>query len=72
MEYFKTVSIRLFFVLFRKCEVLLLYTAVLFWLLKGNVMNRVFELKNEIKLFLEMKGKPLQTKVLHNLIVHLM
>ncbi|XP_068212637.1 zinc finger BED domain-containing protein 5-like [Palaemon carinicauda] len=33
-------------------EVLLFYTAVR-WLSKGNVINRVFEMKDEIKLFLE-------------------
>lgn len=37
-------------------EVLLFYTAVR-WLSKGNVVNRVFELKDEIKLFLEVQGK---------------
>lgn len=37
-------------------EVLLFYTAVR-WLSKGNVVNRVFELKDEIKLFLEVRGK---------------
>lgn len=37
-------------------EVLLFYTSV-HWLSKGNVVNRVFELKNEIKLFLEVQGK---------------
>ena len=33
-------------------EVLLFYTEVR-WLSKGNVINRVFEMKDEIKLFLE-------------------
>ncbi|XP_068200558.1 zinc finger BED domain-containing protein 5-like [Palaemon carinicauda] len=33
-------------------EILLFYTAVR-WLSKGNVINRVFEMKDEIKLFLE-------------------
>ena len=33
-------------------EVLLFYTAVR-WLSKGNAINRVFEMKDEIKLFLE-------------------
>ena len=37
-------------------EVLLFYTAVR-WLSKGNVVNRVFELKDEIKMFLEVQGK---------------
>ena len=37
-------------------EVLLFYTAVR-WLLKGNVINRVFEMKNEIKLFLEIQER---------------
>ncbi|KAG8236589.1 hypothetical protein J437_LFUL016941, partial [Ladona fulva] len=37
-------------------EVLLFHTAVR-WLSKGNVVGRVFELKNEIKPFLEMEGK---------------
>lgn len=37
-------------------EVLLFYTAVR-WLSKGNVLNRVFELKDEIKMFLENQGK---------------
>jgi hypothetical protein len=37
-------------------EVLLFYTAVR-WLSKGNVVNRVFELKDEIKLFLDVQGK---------------
>ena len=37
-------------------EVLLFYTAVR-WLSKGNVVNRVFELKDEINLFLDMQGK---------------
>ncbi|XP_023216822.1 zinc finger BED domain-containing protein 5-like, partial [Centruroides sculpturatus] len=42
-------------------EVLLFYTAVR-WLSKGNV-NRVFELRDEIKLFLEVQGK-------HDLLVY--
>lgn len=33
-------------------EILLFYTAVR-WLSKGNVINRVFEMKDEIKLFLD-------------------
>ena len=37
-------------------EVLLFYTAVR-WLSKGNVVNRVFEMKDEIKLFLEIQEK---------------
>ncbi|XP_076320060.1 protein FAM200A-like [Tachypleus tridentatus] len=37
-------------------EVLLFYTAVR-WLSKGNVINRVFEMKDEIKLFLEIQEK---------------
>ncbi|XP_076039422.1 zinc finger BED domain-containing protein 5-like [Oratosquilla oratoria] len=37
-------------------EVLLFYTAVR-WLSKGNVINRVFEMKDEIKLFLETQGR---------------
>jgi zinc finger BED domain-containing protein 5/7/8/9 len=37
-------------------EALLFYTPVR-WLSKGNVVERVFELKNEIKYFLEMQGK---------------
>lgn len=37
-------------------EVLLFYTAVR-WLSKRNVVNRVFELKDEIKLFLKVQGK---------------
>ncbi|XP_076031971.1 zinc finger BED domain-containing protein 5-like [Oratosquilla oratoria] len=37
-------------------EVLLFYTAVR-WLSKGNVINRVFEMKDEIKLFLESQGR---------------
>ena len=35
-------------------EFLLFYTAVC-WLSKGNVINRVFEMKDEIKLFLEIQ-----------------
>ena len=37
-------------------ETLLYYTAVR-WLSKGNVVTRFFELKTEIKLFLEMIEK---------------
>ena len=37
-------------------KVLLFYTAVR-WLSKGNVVNRVFEMKDEIKLFLEVQEK---------------
>ena len=37
-------------------KILLFHTAV-HWLSKGNVLNRVFEMKNEIKLFLEFKNK---------------
>lgn len=37
-------------------ETLLFHTAVR-WLSKGNVLNRVFELKHEIKTFLETQGK---------------
>ena len=37
-------------------EILLFHTAVR-WLSKGNVLNRAFEMKNEIKLFLEFKNK---------------
>ena len=37
-------------------ETLLFHTAVR-WLSKGNVLNRVFEMKDEIKLFLEFKNK---------------
>ncbi|XP_068203661.1 zinc finger BED domain-containing protein 5-like [Palaemon carinicauda] len=37
-------------------EVLLFYTAVR-WLSKGNVINRIFEMKDEIKLFLETQEK---------------
>ncbi|KAG8238426.1 hypothetical protein J437_LFUL002883 [Ladona fulva] len=37
-------------------KVLLFYTAVR-WISKGNVVGRVFKLKNEIKQFLEMEGK---------------
>ena len=37
-------------------EVLLFHTAAR-WLSKGNVLNRVFEMKDEIKLFLEFKNK---------------
>ncbi len=36
-------------------ETLLFYSKVR-WLSKGNVMNRVFELRGELKLFLEMQG----------------
>ncbi len=37
-------------------EALLFYSKVR-WLSKGNVVNRVFELRGELKLFLEMQGK---------------
>ena len=37
-------------------EVLLFYTSVR-WLSKGSVINRVFEMKNEIKLFLEIQKR---------------
>ena len=37
-------------------EILLFHTAVR-WLSKGNVLNRVFEMKDKIKLFLEFKNK---------------
>ena len=37
-------------------EVLLFYTAVR-WLTKGNVFNSVFEIKDEIKLFLEIQER---------------
>ena len=37
-------------------EILLFHTAVR-WLSKGKVINRVFEMKDEIKLFLEFKNK---------------
>ena len=37
-------------------ETLLFHTAAR-WLSKGNVLNRVFEMKDEIKLFLEFKNK---------------
>ena len=37
-------------------EILLFHTAVR-WISKDNVLNRVFEMKNEIKLFLEFKNK---------------
>ena len=37
-------------------KVLLFYTAVR-WLSKGNVINRVFEIKDEIKLFLEVQER---------------
>ena len=37
-------------------EVLLFHTAAR-WLSKGNVLNRAFEMKDEIKLFLEFKNK---------------
>ena len=37
-------------------EILLFHTAVR-WLSKDNVLNRVFEMKDEIKLFLEFKNK---------------
>uniref|UniRef100_UPI00358EFF27 zinc finger BED domain-containing protein 5-like n=1 Tax=Myxine glutinosa TaxID=7769 RepID=UPI00358EFF27 len=37
-------------------EVLLFYTAVR-WLARGNVVNRVFELKDEIRFFLEVQEK---------------
>ena len=37
-------------------EILLFHTAVC-WLSKGNVLNCVFEMKDEIKLFLEFKNK---------------
>lgn len=37
-------------------EVLLCYTP-LCWLSKGNVVNRVFELKGKINLSLEVRGK---------------
>ena len=37
-------------------EVLLFYTAVR-WLLKGNIINHVFEMKDEIKLFLEIQER---------------
>ena len=37
-------------------ETLLFYTQVR-WLSKGNVLRRVFEMREEIQLFLEIKGK---------------
>ena len=37
-------------------EILLFHTAVR-WLSKGNVLNHIFEMKDEIKLFLEFKSK---------------
>ncbi len=37
-------------------ETLLFYSKVR-WLSKGNVVNQVFELRGELKLFLEMQGK---------------
>ena len=37
-------------------ETLLFHTAMC-WLSKGNVLNHVFEMKDEIKLFLEFKNK---------------
>ena len=37
-------------------EILLFHTAA-HWLSKGNVLNRVLEMKDEIKLFLEFKNK---------------
>ncbi len=35
----------------------LFFYSKLRWLFKGNVVNRVFELRGELKLFLEMQGK---------------
>ncbi len=37
-------------------EAFLFYSKVR-WLSKGNIVNRVFELRGELKLFLEMQGK---------------
>ena len=37
-------------------KTLLFHTAV-HWLLKGNILNCVFEMKDKIKLFLEFKNK---------------
>ena len=37
-------------------EILIIFTAVR-WLLKGNVINRVFEIKDKIKLFLEIQER---------------
>ncbi len=37
-------------------EALLFYSKMR-WLSKGNVVNRVFELRRELKMFLEMQGK---------------
>ena len=37
-------------------EALLFYSKVR-WFSKGNVVNRVFELRGELRLFLEMQGK---------------
>lgn len=37
-------------------EVLLFYTAVR-WLSKGNTVNRFFDLREEVELFLEIQGK---------------
>jgi len=38
-------------------EVLLLFYTAVRWLSKGNVFNRVFELRDEIKLFMDMQGR---------------
>ena len=41
--------------MFTTHEVLLFHTFVR-WLLKGNVLNRAFEIKDKIKLFSELKA----------------